>query len=120
MREMMHQMMGEMLQERKQGDRGPRTDRGGDRWHRDYRKGPPEERRMTGGRGDMAAGMKHGARMRIMFAIVDANGDGAVSQTEVQDFVGRIFNAVNENGDDSVDIQEIQSFFHGADGEDAQ
>jgi hypothetical protein len=121
MREMMRQMMGEMLQKRKQGDRVSRTDRrGGDRWHRDYRMGPPEERRMTGGRGDMGAGMTHGARMRIMFAIVDADGDGALSQTEVQDFIGRIFNAVDENGDDSVDMQEIQSFFHGTGDEGAQ
>lgn len=55
----------------------------------------------------------HGARMRMMFAIVDADGDDALSQTEVQDFIGRIFNAVDENGDDSVDREEIRSFFHG-------
>lgn len=55
----------------------------------------------------------HGARMRMMFAIVDADGDGALSQTEVQDFIGRIFNAVDENGDDSVEREEIRSFFRG-------
>lgn len=49
----------------------------------------------------------------MMFAIVDADGDGALSQTEVQDFIGRIFNAVDENGDDSVDREEIRSFFRG-------
>jgi hypothetical protein len=115
MREMMRQMMGEMMQERMQKDRGPEAERrGGDHWHRDYRMGPPDGRRMAGDRGRMEAGMMHGARMRIMFAIIDANGDGALSQTEVQDFIGRIFNAVDENGDGSVDMQEIQSFFHGA------
>lgn len=120
MREMMRQMMGEMMQERMQEDRGPRADRrGGDRWHRDYRMGQPEGRRMTGGR-SMGVGMMHGAGMRMMFAIMDADGDGALSQTEVQDFVGRIFNAVDENGDDSVEMDEIRAFLYGALDEAAQ
>ncbi|WP_292602577.1 EF-hand domain-containing protein [Mesorhizobium sp.] len=100
MRQMMREMMTEMLEERMQ-DRRPRAERrGGDRWHRDFR-------RHDGRRG----GMMHGARMRMMFAIVDADGDGALSQTEVQDFVERIFNAVDEDGDDSIDREEIRSFF---------
>ena len=120
MREMMRQMMGEMLQERMQKHHGPRSERrGGDRWHRDY-MGPPEGRRMMRGRGGMGAKMMHAAKMRIMFAIMDADGDGALSQTEVQDFIGRIFNAVDENGDDSVDMDEIRSFFHGAGNEEAE
>ncbi|RWC42786.1 MAG: EF-hand domain-containing protein [Mesorhizobium sp.] len=107
MRNMMRQMMTEMLEERMQEHRRPRAERrGGDRWHRDFRRGPHDGRRMGGG-------MMHGARMRMMFAIVDADGDDALSQTEVQDFIGRIFNAVDENGDDSVDREEIRSFFHG-------
>jgi hypothetical protein len=118
MREMMRQMMGEMMQERMQEDRGPQAGRR-DRWHRDYRMGPPEGRRMMGGRG-MGAGMMHGAGMRIMFAIVDADGDGALSQAEVQDFVGRIFNAVDENGDGSVDMDEIRAFFHRPGNEEAE
>ncbi|MBX3572879.1 MAG: hypothetical protein KF694_11055 [Mesorhizobium sp.] len=36
---------------------------------------------------------------------------------EVQDFHGRIFNAVDQNGDGGVDVGEIQSFFHGSDDE---
>ncbi|MDX8454915.1 EF-hand domain-containing protein [Mesorhizobium sp. VK9D] len=121
MREMMRQMMGEMLQERMREDRGPRAEwHVGGRWHRDSRMGPPEGRRMTGGRSGMGARMMHGAKMRIMFAIVDADGDGALSQSEVQDFIGRIFNAVDENGDDSVDMEEIQSFFHGAGKDEAE
>ena len=115
MREMMRQMMGEMMQERMQEDRGHGVERrGGDRWHRDYGMGPPDGRSMTAGRHGMGSGMMHGAKMRIMFAIIDADGDGTLSQREVQDFIGRIFNAVDENGDGSVDMEEIQSFFHGA------
>lgn len=74
---------------------------------------------MTGGR-SMGVGMMHGAGMRMMFAIMDADGDGALSQTEVQDFVGRIFNAVDENGDDSVEMDEIRAFLYGALDEAAQ
>lgn len=115
MREMMRQMMDEMMRERMQEDLGPRAERrGGDRWHRDYRMGPPEGQRMMGGRGGTGAGMMHGARMRIMFAIIDADGDGTLSQTEVQDFIGRIFNAVDENSDGNVDMEEIRAFTHAA------
>ncbi|UCI10364.1 EF-hand domain-containing protein [Mesorhizobium sp. B1-1-8] len=114
MREMMRQMMSEMMQERMQEDRGARAERrDGDRWHRDYRMGAPEGRRAMGER-SMGAGMMHGAGMRMLFAILDADGDGALSRNEVQDFIGRIFNAVDENGDNSIDMEEIQSFFHGA------
>ncbi|MCP9228740.1 EF-hand domain-containing protein [Mesorhizobium sp. LMG 17147] len=120
MRDMMRQMMTEMLEERMQEDRAPRAERRGrDRWHHDYRMGPPDRDWETGGRGGMGRGM-HGARMRMMFAIVDADGDGALSQSEVQDFVGRIFNAVDEDGDGSVDMQEIRSFFHGGGVEDQE
>ncbi|TIQ19393.1 MAG: EF-hand domain-containing protein [Mesorhizobium sp.] len=105
MRQMMREMMTEMLEERMQEGRRPRAERrGGDRWHRDFRR--HDGRHMRGG-------MMHGARMRMMFAIVDADGDGALSQTEVQDFVERIFNAVDEDGDDSIDREEIRSFFRG-------
>ncbi|MER9657871.1 EF-hand domain-containing protein [Mesorhizobium sp. M0152] len=114
MREMMRQMMDEMMRERMQEDRGPRAEqRAGDRWHRGYRMGPPGRQRMMGGRDGMGAGMMHGAPMRILFAIIDGDGDGALSQTEVQDFIGRIFNAADENSDGNVDMDEIRVFFHG-------
>ena len=114
MRDMMRHMMSEMIQERMQEDRGPRAERrGGDRWHHDYRMGSPEGRRMMGGRAGMGASMMHGAKMRLMFAIVDADGDGALSLTEVQDFHERIFRAVDENNDGMVEMEEIESFFHG-------
>ncbi|UCI18396.1 EF-hand domain-containing protein [Mesorhizobium sp. B2-1-8] len=61
----------------------------------------------------MGPRMMHGAAVRMMFAIVDANGDGSVSQSEIEDFVDRIFSAIDENGDGRVDMEEIQTFFHG-------
>ena len=66
----------------------------------------------------MAASMMHGAKMRLMFAIVDADGDGALSLTEVHDFHERIFRAVDENNDGMVEMEEIEFFFHGP-GDDA-
>jgi Ca2+-binding EF-hand superfamily protein len=60
-------------------------------------------------------GAMHGPRMKIMFAIMDADGDGALALEEIQDFQERIFNAVDQNGDGSVEMEEVQSFFHGSD-----
>ncbi|WP_348627456.1 hypothetical protein [Mesorhizobium sp. M1A.F.Ca.IN.022.05.2.1] len=39
-----------------------------------------------------------------------------MSQGEVQDIVGRIFNAADEDGDGSLDLDELQSFMHGSGG----
>ncbi|MBZ9777132.1 EF-hand domain-containing protein [Mesorhizobium sp. CO1-1-8] len=112
MRQMMREMMDEMLQERSIKDRDPGPD-----WRH---SGPTLQDDGTGDR-DVApmrhgrragADMMQGAKMRIMFAIMDTDGDGTLSRTEVQDFIGRIFNAVDEDGDESVDMQELQSFFH--------
>jgi hypothetical protein len=118
MREMMREMMQEMMREepRAQGRRGDRAERrGGDRWrHGARRDRPGSEYRMGRGRGGMRSGMMHGAGMRMMFAIVDADSDGALSLAEVQDFHGRIFNSIDENGDGSVEMEEIESFFHGS------
>jgi hypothetical protein len=122
MREMMREMMQEMMREepRGQGRRGDRAERrDGDRWrHGARRDRPGREHGMGRGAGGMRSGMMHGARMRMMFAIVDADGDGALSLTEVQDFHGRIFNAVDENGDGAVEMEEIESFFHRSDDRD--
>ena len=115
MREMMREMMQQMMQAEPRAD-GKRDDRGerrdGDRGHhgsRTDRAGMPDGRERSGRRG----GMMHGARMRLVFAIVDADGDGALSLNEVQDFHGRIFRAVDEDEDGLAEMEEIESFFHG-------
>jgi hypothetical protein len=59
-------------------------------------------------RGQMA-GM-HGHGMRIMFAIVDANGDGALSFDEVMIIHKRIFDQVDANKDSKVTPEERQAF----------
>src|SRR5215218_7761547 len=63
---------------------------------------------MAGMRGQMA-GM-HGHRMKIMFAIVDANGDGALSFDEVTIIHKRIFDRVDANKDGKVTPEEMQAF----------
>jgi hypothetical protein len=62
---------------------------------------------------DMKPGMMHGAGMRMMFAVMDADSDGALSVAEVEDFHGRIFRAMDQNEDGLVEMTEIESFFHG-------
>lgn len=128
MREMMQEMMGqqspraERQRERRAERRGPGRWGDRDRMHRPdrmARSGPNEHRQMRRGiHGGMGAGM-HGTRMKIMFAIMDADGDGALALEEIQDFQGRIFNAVDQNGDGSVEMEEIESFFHASDEETA-
>lgn len=62
--------------------------------------------------------MMRSGGMRLMFALLDADGDGSLSENEVQGAIGRIFTAIDENGDGKVDLEEIQSFLHGTNSED--
>ena len=119
MREMMREMMMQMMkgEQGEGGQRGARAERRNDeRW----RHGRRMDRKMRDGRGmqgdrdDMRSGMMHGAGMRMVFAIVDADGDGALSLVEVQDFHSRIFKAVDQNKDGRVEMTEIETFFHGS------
>ena len=63
--------------------------------------------------GMMGPGMMgmHGPMMKIMFAIADANGDGALSFDEVTAIHKRIFDKVDTNKDGKVTPEEIQAFF---------
>jgi hypothetical protein len=65
------------------------------------------------GGGMMMGGMGHGGMMRIMFAIADADGDGALSLEEVQELHARIFAHVDADGDDRMTLEEMQDFFRG-------
>ncbi|WP_274629164.1 EF-hand domain-containing protein [Arvimicrobium flavum] len=107
MRQMMRQMMEDMMsrEQRGGGDRGPHwnRDRYGDRMARHGRRDGWRDRR----------GGMHGPAMKILFAVADADGDGALSLQEIQDFHARIFKGVDGNADGRVDMEEIQIFFHG-------
>ncbi|HUF86930.1 MAG TPA: EF-hand domain-containing protein [Thermohalobaculum sp.] len=61
----------------------------------------------------MGRHLGHGTMMRILFAIMDADGDGAVSLAEVQEIHARIFAHMDADGDGKVTPDEISDFFHG-------
>ena len=75
---------------------------------------------------DMATeqrGMRHSMRqrgmmgpfaMRIIFALMDRDGDGTVSLEEVQTAHASIFKAIDADKDGTVSIDEMRAFFHGA------
>lgn len=121
MREMMREMMQDMMremgpQEMRRGMREGRARMGG---RYDMRGGEARERpgrhgMMRYGReGMMGHGAMHGAGLRIMFAIMDADGDGALTLEEVHDFHERIFNAIDQNDDGEITMEEIRTFFIG-------
>jgi hypothetical protein len=69
------------------------------------------------GRGMMGRGMRHDAmHMRIMFILIDADGDGALSLEEVQSAHARIFAHVDADKDDKVTYDELVAFFRGGPG----
>ena len=51
-----------------------------------------------------------GHMMKVMFAIVDTNGDGAISFEEVMAVHKRIFDRIDANKDGKVTPEEIQIF----------
>lgn len=67
------------------------------------------------GRDGTGRGMTgHGPALRIMFAVVDENGDGALSLEEVQAFHARIFRAVDADDDGALTQAEVRDFMTGA------
>ncbi|MBY5551739.1 EF-hand domain-containing protein [Rhizobium leguminosarum] len=70
------------------------------------------------GRGMMQSGMMgsmpamgmRGHMMKIMFAIADSDGDGALSFEEVTAIHKRVFDAVDSNKDGKVTADETQAF----------
>ncbi|MCS4096351.1 EF-hand domain-containing protein [Rhizobium sp. BK176] len=64
------------------------------------------------GEGMMERAMEmHGPQMKIMFAIADSNGDGALSFDEVTAIHKRIFDSVDSNKDGKVTREEMQTFW---------
>ncbi|CDX60410.1 EF-Hand domain protein [Mesorhizobium plurifarium] len=130
-REMIRQMIDQAIRERMQQDRGSDVgnnrqveddnarddaERRGASWQKNRYGGPSGEHGIVGHHGPRV--MMRVAGMRLMFAFLDTNGDGSLSENEVQDAVGRIFSAIDQNGDGKIDMDEIQSFLHGSGGED--
>jgi hypothetical protein len=61
------------------------------------------------GRGGMHSGMM----MRMLFAMMDSDGDGTISLQEFQAAHERIFKAMDANKDGVLTLEEIQVFMHG-------
>src|SRR5215217_6323312 len=51
-----------------------------------------------------------GHMMKVMFAVIDTNGDGALSFEEVMAVHKRIFDRIDANKDGKVTLEEMQTF----------
>jgi hypothetical protein len=51
-----------------------------------------------------------GHMMKVMFAVADTNGDGALSFEEIAAIYKRIFDRVDTSKDGKVTVEELQSF----------
>src|SRR5262245_21026501 len=61
----------------------------------------------------MMQGMHSGGMYRIMFILMDTDGDGTISLEEFQAAYAKIFKAIDADKDGKVTFAEMQAFFHG-------
>jgi hypothetical protein len=68
-----------------------------------------------GGPASMAHGaaVAHGAAMRVMFALMDADGDGEVSLDEWLEAQERIFTHMDREGDGQITMEDMMGFMMG-------
>jgi hypothetical protein len=69
---------------------------------------------MMGQRGMMGPGNMHsGMITRMLFALMDSDGDGTITLQEFQAAHERIFKAIDANKDGRLTLDEIQAFIQG-------
>jgi len=68
---------------------------------------------MMMGQSMMGQGMHSGGMYRIMFVLMDTDGDGTISLEEFQAAHAKIFKAIDADKDGKVTFAEMQAFFHG-------
>jgi hypothetical protein len=66
------------------------------------------------GHGDMQQGMMSSVMMRMIFSLMDGDGDGSISLQEFQAAHERIFRAMDSNKDGRLTMEEMQVFMHGS------
>ena len=69
-------------------------------------------RGMMGG-GMMGSAMGHSIMMRMIFSLMDSDGDGTISLQEFQAAHERIFKGMDSNKDGQLTQEEMQAFMHG-------
>ena len=65
------------------------------------------------GHGMMGQGRRHGMVMRIIFSLMDADGDGKLTLQEWQTAHERIFKSMDADHDGTVTLEEMEAFLHG-------
>jgi len=65
------------------------------------------------GHGMMGHGMMGRGMYRIMFALMDTDGDGTISFEEFQAAHAKIFKAMDANKDGKLTLEEIEMFMRG-------
>jgi EF hand len=68
---------------------------------------------MMGGMMGHGRMMGHSVVMRIIFGLMDANGDGKLTLEEFQAAHERIFKAMDTDHDGTVTLEEMEAFMHG-------
>jgi hypothetical protein len=63
-----------------------------------------------GQKGDMPMMRMRARMMKIMFAVVDTNGDGSVSFEEISAIQKRIFDQIDANKDGKITMEEVTAF----------
>ena len=64
----------------------------------------------------MGHGRGHSMVMRVIFSLMDADGDGKLTLQEWQAAHERIFKAMDADHDGTVTLEEMEAFMHGTNG----
>lgn len=78
---------------------------------KDHRMGGKSGPMMDGGM--MGRGMMGPNMMVMMMAMMDTNGDNALSLDEIQAVHARMFKYADTNGDGKLTLDEMKAFMHG-------